>query len=199
MGIDPQDAADPSKRSAQRAVPGPGPSADEVGAHGVSTIAGARSAMSPARTPSRFLRCVVVLMAVAAVLVVLITVAVTVPFTKGSSASGAHLATAPHASATPARRSTAPASASIAHDGGSREYAKGRAARVGNGVFRYTVAPGDTFLGIASRFHVCVADIDSGRPRPDWGSPLTAGTRIRVELGTWPTKADGTVDCIWDH
>ena len=86
-----------------------------------------------------------------------------------------------------------------AHDSGTREFAAGSAVSAGDGVFRYTTSAGDTFLGIASRFHVCISDLDGGRPLADQGLMLTAGTSITVELGTWPTNADGTVDCVWDH
>jgi hypothetical protein len=89
-------------------------------------------------------------------------------------------------------------SAATAHDSGSRRFASGGAVAAGDGVFRYT-STGDTFLGIASRFHVCISDLDGGRPLADQGLMLTAGTSITVKLGTWPMNADGTVDCVWDH
>jgi hypothetical protein len=90
-------------------------------------------------------------------------------------------------------------SAATAHDSGSRRFASGGAVAAGDGVFRYTTSTGDTFLGIASRFHVCISDLDGGRPLADQGLMLTAGTSITVKLGTWPMNADGTVDCVWDH
>lgn len=95
-------------------------------------------------------------------------------------------------------RNSAQRSVLIAQDSGARRFAAGSAVAVSPGVFHYSTAAGDTFLGIASRFHVCIADLDGGRPLADQGLMLTAGTAITVELGTWPTNADGTVDCVWD-
>lgn len=85
-----------------------------------------------------------------------------------------------------------------ARDGGVKEFATGRATLLAPDRYRYIVHEGDTFLGIASRFHVCTYDLVTGRPPADQSAPLTAGTAITVELGNWPTQADGSIDCVWD-
>lgn len=104
---------------------------------------------------------------------------------------------APPSASAAAPRPTVTA-AIMARDSGAREFATGPATPLAPGRFRYVVEKGDTFFGIASRFHVCTYDLVNGRPVADQSALLAAGTPITVQLGTWPTNADGSVDCVWD-
>jgi hypothetical protein len=135
------------------------------------------------------------------VFVVVAICAVAVVFAVGVALSGSLSGVMPHearqaiVSAAP---SSAAAAAPAARDSGAREFATGRATVLAPGRYRYAVESGDTFLGIASRFHVCTYDLVVGRPPAEQSAVLTPGTRLTVELGAWPTKPDGTIDCVWD-
>lgn len=82
-----------------------------------------------------------------------------------------------------------------ARDGGPKTYAQGAASRIEGGQYRYTVAPGDTALGIAARFHVCIADVNAGLPPGADNGALPVGTVISVQLSRWEIRAGGTVAC----
>lgn len=205
----PRDDAESARRRTLRALYGPSPSPDAVerlqGAPLVPEPSTERSSLEAAhddgraaplgaRPPSLRKRVAIL---VAGVLL-LVAVVLGARLALGNAVAGPTRPSSPQQAAAPDAFSAAPQRVLLAHDSGTRRYAAGSAVVVGNGVFRYTTAAGDTFLGIASRFHVCIADLEGGRPLADQGQMLTARTPITIELGNWPEKPDGAVDCVWD-
>lgn len=211
MGTESRGGAETAERRAQRALYGRAAARDEVEVHPRTHAAEALVAdWSPIEAPpggearsfeagrgkmrKRFA-------VVVAAVVVLVALVLGGRLALGSSAPGPRTSAAPQQSSvtSAAGNDAGGRSVLVARDSGARKFAAGSAVSAGEGVFRYTTAAGDTFLGIASRFHVCTADLNAGRPLADQGLMLTAGTPITVKLGTWPTTADGTADCVWDH
>lgn len=82
-----------------------------------------------------------------------------------------------------------------ASDAGARQYAEGKAAEVRPGEYHYVVAEGDTFISIAARFNVCIADVETGLPPAEQGDFLSAGTPVDIRLGVWPLDSRGHAIC----
>jgi hypothetical protein len=71
-------------------------------------------------------------------------------------------------------------------DGGTRAGASGAAERVGTSGFLYTVARGDTVLGVARRFGLCTGDVLIALPYGADAGDLPAGqqiTLVRARVG----------------
>lgn len=98
--------------------------------------------------------------------------------------------TTPSSAAKPEKRAVA-----VAVDSGRRRFAAGSAARVQTGEFRYVVAPGDTEVGIAERFHVCVSDVNDGLPAGVDNGAFPTGTNITVALDASHVLQDGSITC----
>lgn len=113
----------------------------------------------------------------------------------GAGLWSAGLARSPNPVATPSATARPARAVPVARDEGEREFATGAASRLHPGAYRYTIAAGDTELGIASRFHVCVSDVTAGLPLAMQGDYLTPGTGIDVELASTSIWSDGTIHC----
>ncbi|MGT2427404.1 hypothetical protein [Amnibacterium kyonggiense] len=128
---------------------------------------------------------------------ILISAAIIVAST--SALMTACTSTAVDQSAHEVRRTTRPSSTPmptpVASDEGPGRYAEGRAQELQPGEYHYVVATGDTLIGIAARFSVCVADVETGLPLAEQGDFLAAGTPVDVRLGRWPTNRRGAVEC----
>lgn len=83
----------------------------------------------------------------------------------------------------------------LAKDAGPRRYAQGPASAAGAGRYRYTVVLRDTATGIASRFHVCVADVWAGLPAGVDNGAMPVGTEVAIALARSEVRPDGTVRC----
>ena len=84
----------------------------------------------------------------------------------------------------------------LARDSGPVEFATGRATSPSPGEYRYEVVSGDTPLGIASRFHVCISDIVAGEPLAMQGDYLEPGAVLRLRLNQLSVRSDGRVHCV---
>lgn len=107
------------------------------------------------------------------------------------SASGRRPIASSDTGASPQPRRAVP----VARDSGSREFATGPATVVHAGTYRYTITSGDTELGIAARFHVCVSDVTGGLPLAMQGNYLEPGTTITLALASTSVWPDRTVHC----
>jgi hypothetical protein len=83
----------------------------------------------------------------------------------------------------------------LARDDGPQRYAGGAAERVGEGSYRYTIASGDTAVGVAARFHVCAGDVNDALPAGVDNSVFPPGTVLAIALDRTHASADGSVDC----
>lgn len=91
-------------------------------------------------------------------------------------------------SATPEPEATGPAS-----DAGPRVHAQGTASPQGAGRYRYTVAADDTPTGIATRFGLCVVDIENSNNDADpLGTGINAGQVLTIMRTAGPHHGD---DC----
>jgi hypothetical protein len=84
----------------------------------------------------------------------------------------------------------------LARDSGPAEFATGRATSPAPGEFRYAVVSGDTPLGIASRFHLCMSDVVAGEPLAMQGNYLEPGAVLRLRLDQQSVRSDGRVHCV---
>jgi hypothetical protein len=95
--------------------------------------------------------------------------------------------------ATPTAVPTSGATAAAA-DSGPRENARGAASRLGAGRYRYTVADGDSPTGIASRFNLCVVDIENANSNADpLGTGINVGETLSIERTPGPHHGS---DCM---
>jgi LysM repeat protein len=68
-----------------------------------------------------------------------------------------------------------------AHDSGPQGHAEGTAEAKATGEYQYVIASGDTVLGIAGRFGLCVADIYAGNDAIQASDELRVGNTLIVE------------------
>jgi LysM repeat protein len=68
-----------------------------------------------------------------------------------------------------------------AHDSGPQGHAEGAAEAKATGEYQYVIASGDTILGIAVRFGLCVADIYAGNDAVQAADELRVGNTLIIE------------------
>jgi hypothetical protein len=68
-----------------------------------------------------------------------------------------------------------------AHDSGPQGHAEGTAEAKATGEYQYVIASGDTVLGIAGRFGLCVADIYAGNDAVQASDELRVGSTLIIE------------------
>jgi hypothetical protein len=203
----PDDAFAVEERRLRQALYGPQASSRDVERYqhhlvsehnaGLATIADAplrRAAAGRARAANRYMRPALLAGAAVVVLVACLWIwgvgtgrapaTVTGEHPQPTSAGGGAPSTSRSMNATP-----------TAHDGGTREFATGPASGTQTGAIRYTIASGDTELGIAARFHVCTSDVTGGLPLAMQGDYLKPGTTIAIKLDSTSIWPDNTVHC----
>ena len=83
----------------------------------------------------------------------------------------------------PVNYTTTPTSEPLqpAHDSGPQGHAEGTAEAKASGEYQYVIASGDTVLGIAVRFGLCVADIYAGNDAVQASDELRVGNTLIIE------------------